>query len=261
MKFFHRVANSHKRNHAIKSLSIDGFASSNQPVIKDHLAGHFEELLLEPFDWRPRLNGLDFEAIDQTSIVWLERPFEEEVQQVVRKMNRDKAPSSDGFTMAFFQTFWEVVKEDVMQVFQEFFTFGKFEKCLNATFIALVPKKVGAMEVKDFCPISLVGSMYKILSKVLANRMSMDMWFWGEMEIVDEALCVKVRFSILVNGDPVGFFNSLRGLCQVSGLKVNLTKSELVAVDNIRNVRGLASILGCGVSSLSMKYLSLQSQD
>ena len=46
---------------------------------------------------------------------------------------------------------------------------GKFEKSLNATFIALDPKKNGASNIRDFRHISLVGSVYKILAKVLAN--------------------------------------------------------------------------------------------
>ena len=44
---------------------------------------------------------------------------------------------------------------------------------MNATFISLIPKKPSAMEVKDFRPISLVGSVYKIISKVLANQLSL----------------------------------------------------------------------------------------
>jgi hypothetical protein len=43
----------------------------------------------------------------------------------------------------------------------------------------------------------------------------------------------------------------------VSGLKINLAKSELVPLENVDNVDGLASILGCGVSSLPLKYLGL----
>jgi hypothetical protein len=39
-------------------------------------------------------------------------------------------------------------------------------------FLSLIPKKANAVEVKDFRPISLVGSVYKILAKVLANRLS-----------------------------------------------------------------------------------------
>ena len=48
---------------------------------------------------------------------------------------------------------------------------GSFEKSLNATFLAFIPKKVGAVEVKDFRPISVVSGMYKILAKILANRL------------------------------------------------------------------------------------------
>lgn len=85
-KKIQQVVISHKRNNTIKTLTIDGLVSSDQPVIKDHIAGHFKKLLLEPFDWRPRLDGLEFKAIDQTSMIWLEKPFEKvEAQLVVKK--------------------------------------------------------------------------------------------------------------------------------------------------------------------------------
>lgn len=62
-----------------------------------------------------------------------------------------------------------------MSVFHEFFSFRKFEKRLDTTFIALFPKRAGALVVKDFRPISLVNGVYKIISKVLANHISTDM--------------------------------------------------------------------------------------
>jgi hypothetical protein len=50
--------------------------------------------------------------------IWLERDFEEnEVWEVVKGMEGDKAPGPDGFSMAFFQACWVVVKDDVMAVF------------------------------------------------------------------------------------------------------------------------------------------------
>jgi hypothetical protein len=77
--------------------------------------------------------------------------------------------------MAFFHKCWEVVGDDIMDFFEEFHTHCKFEKSLNATFIALIPKKRDALNIRDFRPISLVGSMYKLLSKVLANRIRLVM--------------------------------------------------------------------------------------
>ena len=47
----------------------------------------------------------------------------------------------------------------------------EFESSLNATFLALILKKNDAMNIKDFRPISLIGSVYKLLSKVLANKL------------------------------------------------------------------------------------------
>ena len=60
-----------------------------------------------------------------------------------------------------------------MGFFEEFHSHCKFEKSLNATFIALIPKKRDTLNIRDYRPISLVGSMYKLLSKVLANRIKM----------------------------------------------------------------------------------------
>ena len=65
------------------------------------------------------------------------------------------------------------MEKDILAVFEEFYQHCKFEKSLNATFIALIPKKNDASNIRDFRPISLVGSVYKILVKVLANRLKM----------------------------------------------------------------------------------------
>ena len=118
------------------------------------------------------MEGLEFDQIGELERGWLERRFEkDEILSVVRDMEEDKAPSLDGFFMAFFHHFWRVVERDVLTIFEEFYQHCKFEKSLNATFIALIPKKNDASNIHDFRPISLVESLYKILAKVLANRL------------------------------------------------------------------------------------------
>ena len=72
--------------------------------------------------------------------------------------------------MTFWLFCWDVVKIGIMGLFREFHERSRFVKSLNATFLVLVPKKGGAEDLKDFRPISLVGSLYKLLAKVLANR-------------------------------------------------------------------------------------------
>ena len=81
------------------------------------------------------------------------------------EMKGDKAPGPDGFTVAFWQVCWDFVKEEVVDLFKEFYEHGSFAKCLNTTFLVLIPKKGGAKDLGDFRPISL------LLAKVLTNRL------------------------------------------------------------------------------------------
>jgi len=118
------------------------------------------------------MDNLALDTLDIREASSLVLPFEEsELLEVVKGLNRDKAPGPDGFTLAFFQDCWDVIKSDLMGVFQDFHTHKKFVKTINAIFIALIPKKPGAVDLKDFRPISLVSSVYKIIAKVLANRL------------------------------------------------------------------------------------------
>ena len=58
-------------------------------------------------------------------------------------LNGDKALGPDGFTIAFWQFSWEIVKADIMRMFKDFFETRNFVKNLNTTFIVVVPKKEG----------------------------------------------------------------------------------------------------------------------
>jgi hypothetical protein len=60
-----------------------------------------------------------------------------------------------------------------MNVVHDCHTRDMFEKSLIATYISLIPKKLEAIDIKDFRPISIVGRVYKIVSKVLANMLNM----------------------------------------------------------------------------------------
>jgi len=60
-----------------------------------------------------------------------------------------------------------------MHFISDFHRNGKLARGINTTFIALIPKVDSPQRLNDFRPISLVGSLYKILSKVLANRLRM----------------------------------------------------------------------------------------
>jgi hypothetical protein len=173
-KFFHKMANSNRRRNYMEKVEVDDIVNENDTEIRDNVVSFYEDLYQEKEVWRPSVDGLDFHSIGAVERSHLERKFDrEEVLLVLRDLQGDKAPGPDGFSMAFFHKCWEVVGDDIMDFFEEFHTHCKFEKSLNATFIALIPKKRDVLNILDFRPISLVGSMYKLLSKVLANKVKL----------------------------------------------------------------------------------------
>jgi hypothetical protein len=96
---------------------------------------------------------------------------EEEVQVALFQMAPLKAPSLDGFNADFFEKHWDIVQTEVCNAILFSFNNVVIDKELNSTYIALIPKVKNPTSVMDFKPISLCNVMYKILSKVLANRL------------------------------------------------------------------------------------------
>ena len=97
---------------------------------------------------------------------WLQKNFKkEEVWDNIKSCAIDIAPDLDGFNMNFFQTLWEVIKGDIMGTMQYFHDHQVFERSLNAIYVALIPKKTGAVELRYFRPISLISGIYKIMLK------------------------------------------------------------------------------------------------
>jgi hypothetical protein len=102
-KFFHRLANLNRRFNFIVS-----FLLMTQLLLILQLSEitlfSFMTLYFQNHNWRPRLNDLAFDSLEVEEASRLELPFEErEVLEVVKGMNRDKAPGPEGFLMAFFQ--------------------------------------------------------------------------------------------------------------------------------------------------------------
>jgi hypothetical protein len=122
------------------------------------------------FNW----NRLRLSTIQELPDLQLDRPFsEEEIEMAVRGLPNDKAPGPDGFTNNFYKRCWTIIKADILQAFQSVHNqqCGALEQ-INEAQVVLVPKSEVATEPKDFRPISLVHSFAKLLTTVLASRLS-----------------------------------------------------------------------------------------
>jgi hypothetical protein len=77
------------------------------------------------------------------------------VREVIKGMDRDKAPSSDGFSSTFYQNCWEVVKGDFMAIFADFHSQGKFVKSINSTLSCLFLKFMVLRRLRIFALLAL----------------------------------------------------------------------------------------------------------
>ncbi|XP_058773250.1 uncharacterized protein LOC131647368 [Vicia villosa] len=171
-KFFHNSLKERNRRKAITSLEVSNGRLEGVDNIKEEVKRHFFELYKEEDRERPIPEGLVFNAIEEDDVSWLERRFsEEEIKEAVWSCDGNKSPDPDGFTLEFFKRNWEVLKEDVFLFVKDFYEKAKLTKACTSSFVTLVPKVNNPQTLNEFRPICLVGSFYKILAKLLANRL------------------------------------------------------------------------------------------
>ncbi|RVW21954.1 putative mitochondrial protein [Vitis vinifera] len=183
-------------------IKINGRWLEEEREVREGIVNAFQQLS-EDQSWKSDIEGLQLKSLNHAEAEGLEQPFTEaEIHLALMGMNGDKAPGPDGFTVAFWQFCWEFVKEEIVDVFKEFYEDKSFAKSLNSTFLVLIPKKGGAEDLGDFRPISLLGG-------------HAEDGLWGPVVEMDfGGVFQPASFSILVNGVPAGYFSNSRGLRQ-----------------------------------------------
>ena len=101
----------------------------------------------------------------------MEEIREEEIEKTVFQLGTYKSPGPNGFNGFFYQKYWEIVRNDVIEAVKGFFRTGRMLRELNVIEIVLIPKVKGPKVVGQFRPISLCNFGYKIISKVMVNRL------------------------------------------------------------------------------------------
>ncbi|GAU48001.1 hypothetical protein TSUD_404780 [Trifolium subterraneum] len=125
---------------------------------------------------RPTLDGIVFLGLLSHEVGGLTTPFSEvEIKEVVVNSDGNKSPGPGGFNFSFFKRFWDLLKDEVRIMFDQFFVSADQPCNFSSYFITLIPKVEVPHKIDDFRPISLIGSLYKLVSKVLARRLTLVM--------------------------------------------------------------------------------------
>lgn len=95
----------------------------------------------------------------------------EEVTKAVNQLSSGRAPGIDGIPAEFYKTFWGIIGRDFLQVLQESYKAKVLPKSCQRAVLSLIPKKGDLCLLKNWRPVAVLCSDYKILSKCLANRL------------------------------------------------------------------------------------------
>lgn len=95
----------------------------------------------------------------------------EEIDQVIKEMPNDKSPGPDGFNGMFFKACWHIIKEDFYELCHRFCDETLDLQSINSSFITLIPKNNAPVTANDYRPISLLNSILKLLTKLMATRL------------------------------------------------------------------------------------------
>lgn len=96
---------------------------------------------------------------------------DEEIREILFRMPSEKSPGPDGYTAKFFKASWSIISKEFTTAVHSFFRKGFLPKGLNTTILALIPKKDDAMEMRNYRPRACCNVLYKVISKIIANRL------------------------------------------------------------------------------------------
>ena len=202
-RFFHGRAYQHQRRNKILGLkNEDGVWREDKAEVAGLIMQHFDNIfrtslpenIEETVAHVPNL--ISQEVNDTLTSEFTAR----EVELALKQMAPLKASGPDGMPQLFFQKYWKVVGPEVTQGVLSCLNSGHILNVINHTFIILILKVKTLEKITEFRPISLCNVIYKLISKVIANRLK------GILpSIISEAQSVFVPGRLITDNVLVAF--------------------------------------------------------
>ncbi|XP_024014707.1 uncharacterized protein LOC112088547 [Eutrema salsugineum] len=175
-RFYHQVTKTRRVKNRILSIQ------DSQGIIQrgdDNIAATAERYFTELFSTQ----GIPQNAIDEVLVNFESRVTRdmnndltrevslEEIRKAVFSIEAQKTPGPDGFSGSFYQSFWNEISPALLMEVKAFFEEGRMDQRHNHTNLCLIPKITTPTMMADFRPIALCNVSYKIISKILVNRL------------------------------------------------------------------------------------------
>ncbi|KAM6549548.1 hypothetical protein CsatB_021224 [Cannabis sativa] len=226
--YFHKMASSRKRHNQIQKLKNDNGEWVNwdnglPTVVTNYFNGLFHA---SGSACQEIVDSVDTRVSSFANIELQQHISEEEVKKAVFQMHPDKSPGPDGMTPAFYQKCWSIVGRDVVETVRSFFRSGDFEQNCGDANIVLIPKTKNPSDMTQLRPIALCNVLYKIITKVMVNRMKP---FMDEIITENQSAFIPGRLisdNILVSFEVLHYLKRKRkGKEGFMALKLDMSKA------------------------------------
>ena len=172
--FFHQSATQRRRHNFIESFQDkNGVVQSRDSDMAAIFMQYFQDLFKSsgPSNLAPILSGVK-KVVTREMNENLGKEFTAcEVAFALKQMTPTSVPGPDGMPPLFYQSFWDSIGTDVTNAVLSCLNSGKSLRVVNHTYVSLIPKNQSPTNATEFRPISLCNVVYKLISKVLANRL------------------------------------------------------------------------------------------
>lgn len=174
-----------QRNEITRIINSNGDWVSNKLQMEQTFETYFTTIFAS---FNPNFEFIDnalqyisLKVIDRMNDQLLAAFSRSKIERVIKQMHPSKTSGPDGFPAFFYQQYWTEVGETTILKFLDILNQKRSVRNWNDTYFALIPKVYQPKQVSDFRPMSLCNVSYKIIAKVLVNRMK-----WVLQDIISE---------------------------------------------------------------------------
>lgn len=162
-----------QRNKIERLKNLEGEWISGEDNLSRLVGNHFGDLFSSEPGRRiePIVETVSPKVSDRMNAELTKPVSREEVRKAAFQLGARKSPGPDGFSGMFYREFWPTLGDEIFKGVHEFFASGFLLKEVNRTDMVLIPKIPSPEEMGHLRPISCCNYTYKIISKIMANRL------------------------------------------------------------------------------------------
>ncbi|XP_039002736.1 uncharacterized protein LOC120129249 [Hibiscus syriacus] len=265
-KYFHACKMMRRRrNHMGALKDMNGNWVSEQATLCSMAVNFYKDLFTSTneVDYGYPFQGC-FPVLSNSELNGLIRPLlNEEIREVLFSMSPLKDSGVDGLHAIFFQRNWDTVSTSVCQLIQSIFAGKAFDKDFNRTLLVLIPKVKVPESFSQYQPISLCFVLYKLVTKIIVNRLKSFMKFWiseNQTSFVPEC---SIMDNVIIAQEVIHSMRLKKGKVGFMAIKIDLEKAYdrlewLFVEDTLRELhipKNLRRLIMRCVSSVSTHVL------